>query len=180
MKKIILTVLIGISFQTSFGQTKEKDEAANVFKEIVKCYYTKDCDKFYSYFNDSITFINLTIDTLLSSKPIIEMRKICGKFDKIIAKTLTFENYLDNYTIEVLSYEDYSTSDRKSLAKYVHPNADGGFGLAYINAHHKYYTKNDFFVMGDIPTKTDQYIGAPFFLVLRKTNQGWKIFAMST
>jgi hypothetical protein len=179
MKKIIITFLIGIYFQTTFGQTLEKEEAANAFKEIVKCYYNKDCNKYSSFFGDSISVLNFTIDTLLSTNHVINPTKVCEQFDKVIAKTLTYENYLQNYSIEVLSYEEYSTKDKKTLGKYIHKLANGGFCLAYINAHNKYYRKNDYYVMGDIPKNNDNYLPSPYYLMLRKTKTGWKISGIS-
>ena len=178
MKRIICLILFGLLFHKLYSQEPTKKEAEAAFKEIIKCYYTKDCDKIYEFFNDSITIINLAKDTLIRSDIVVKRRKICGKFDRIISKTQTFENYLEKYSIKVLSYNEYTIMPRDSFNKFLEQKSSGIDYLSHLNKFHKYYKKNDFYVIGDIPKQEDLFIHGPYFYMLRKTKSGWKILGV--
>lgn len=170
---LLLFIVVCVSAQTS-----DKDKAKAVYLEILDCYFKKDCAKFYTYFNDSVKIFSVG-DNFISSKKLVEKKAICSKFDSIIYKTKTKENYLQKYSIDVFSYKEFSTINSKSMDDYFSEYivSKGAFVLADVNYHKKLYTQNDFLVIGDIPAdgKYESGIGARYIFMLRKTAKGLKI-----
>ena len=176
--RILLILLFLFGTTISNGQTL-KENAKVAYLEIIDCYFKKDCAKFYSFFNDSVIFYGKDLSNFISSKKLVDKKVLCTKFDTIIKKTKTKENYLANYSIDVFSFKDFSTMSSKSIDNYFSENegSKGGFVLSSVNAHKKLYTANDYLVIGDLSAikKEENYIGARYIFMLRKTSKGWKI-----
>ena len=77
--KTLLQILFLLLFITNCAAPDAapeiKEEAKLFFKTIVKTYFDKDCDKFYSLFNDKVTIIGSYGDGVFSSKEMVESRK---------------------------------------------------------------------------------------------------------
>src|SRR5688572_16037147 len=97
----------------------DKQEAIIAFKEIVKCYYDKDCSKYYSCWADSVSTLNKDTNWRYPSSKLIGSRKTdCSHFGEgAIKETKTFDNYLSNYSIEAVSYSEFKNGDRNALLK---------------------------------------------------------------
>jgi len=159
----------------------EKEEAKKAFKEIIKCYFKKDCAKFYSYFNDSVALLNQNTNDHISSKPLIEKKKACEKFATYTEKTKSFEKYLANYSMQIAAYNEYTSPDKIILKGYFFEMSGSPMCLMRINAFNKYFTKSDYLVIGDIPQekKAENFVGSPYIMMLRKTKTGWKISGLT-
>lgn len=179
MKRFVIIGLV--LFATQLVAQTEKEEAKKAFMEIVSCYFKKDCAKFYSYFNDSVTLLNQNTNDRISSKLIIEKKKSCESFAKYIEKTKSLEKYLSNYLVAVMDNSEYTSPDRSVLRKYFFEMSGSPMCLMRVNAFNKFFTKNDFLVIGDIPKekKAENFVGSPYILMLRKTKAGWKISALT-
>lgn len=173
MKKRLTFVFL---LPLSLWAQSNKEEAIDTFKEIVKCYYEKDCNKYLSFFDDSISVLNKETDNIFPVS-FLTNKKPCSNFDRSITKTKSYQNYLENYTIDAVTYTEFTTSDRRTLLKkYSNPESNGGFVLAYISLLHKYYHSKDVLVIGDIPKNTGaKHVDYPYIYLLRKTNKGWRI-----
>jgi hypothetical protein len=181
MKTRFLTLLLALSFSTFSVAQTEKEEAKKAFMEIVSCYFKKDCAKFYSYFNDSVTLLNQNTNDRMSSKSLINKKKSCESFAKYIEKTKSLDKYLNNYLVAVMNNSEYTTPDRMALKKYFFEMSGSPMCLMRVNAFNKFFTKNDYLVIGDIPKekKPENFVGSPYILMLRKTKAGWKISALT-
>lgn len=173
---IFLVLLVG-----QLTAQKEKEEAKIAFMEIVTCYFKKDCAKFYSFFNDSITLLNQNTNDHISSKSLIEKKKSCDNFTKYTEKTKSFDKYISNYLVAVMDNGEYTSPDRSVLRKYFFEMSGSPMCLMRVNAFNKFFTKNDYLIIGDIPKekKAENFVGSPYILMLRKTKTGWKISALT-
>ncbi len=161
------------------GQSN-KTEAINAFEEIIKCYYDKDCNKYYSFWADSVSTLNKDTNFKYPSSRLISNKKSnCSHFNQVIKETKTYENYLANFDIEAVTYSEFKNQDRKKLVeKYEAKKSNAGWTLGFITLFNKYYMPNDVLVIGDIPKDGSKYIGLPYVYLLRKTNKGWKIIGV--
>lgn len=181
MKKIMIIFFAFLQL-SSFSQKTDRDNAKAAFMEIIECYFKKDCNKFYSYFGDSVTFFG---SYFITTKKMLVKKDICTKFDSIIQKTKTKENYLEKYDIDVFSYKDFSTATPKFINDYMIDAGDGGsvgsIVLSSVNYNKKIYSENDFLIIGDMPTikKYENRISSRYILMLRKTAKGWKIVGLT-
>ena len=80
-----------------------------------------------------------------------------------------------------MDYNEYTSPDRTVLRKYFFEMSGSPMCLMRVNAFNKFFTKNDYLVIGDIPIekKAENFVGAPYILILRKTKTGWKISALT-
>jgi hypothetical protein len=179
MKRLVIISIVLVVSQLA-AQT-EKEEAKKAFMDIVSCYFKKDCPKFYSFYNDSVTLLNQNTNDCISSKQLAEKKKACEKFAAYTEKTKTFESYLKNYLVAVMDNSEYTSPDRSVLRKYFFEMSGSPMCLMRVNAFNKFFTKNDYLVIGDIPKekKTENFVGSPYILMLRKTKNGWKISALT-
>jgi hypothetical protein len=174
---ILFVLLVG----GSLSAQSEKDEAKKAFMEIVTCYFKKDCAKFYSYFNDSVTLLNQNTNDHISSKQLSQKKLSCEKFAAYTEKTKTFDSYLKNYLVAVMDNSEYTSPDRAVLRKYFFEMSGSPLCLMRVNAFNKFFTKSDYLVIGDIPKekKSENFVGGPYILMLRKTKAGWKISGLT-
>ena len=178
--KFKLIIIVLLITNLCYSQS-EKEEAKKAFMNIVSCYFKKDCAKFYSHLNDSITLLNVNTNDHVSSKVLLEKKKSCDNFPAYIEKPKSFEKYLQNYSVAVMNYSEYTSPDRAELRKYFFEMSGSPMCLMRVNAFNKFFTKNDYLVIGDIPKekKAENFIGGPYILMLRKTKIGWKISALT-
>jgi hypothetical protein len=80
-----------------------------------------------------------------------------------------------------MNNSEYTTPDRMALKKYFFEMSGSPMCLMRVNAFNKFFTKNDYLVIGDIPKekKPENFVGSPYILMLRKTKAGWKISALT-
>ena len=179
MKKITIIFLV-ILHLSGFSQKTDRDKAKDVFIEIVECYFKKDCNKFYSYFGDSVTNFG---NHFISTKKMTVKKDLCIKFDTIIKKTINKEIYLEKYNIDVFSYKEFSSATQKFLNDYMIENqySSGVAALSSMKVNKKLYSESDYLVIGDIPKikKYENAIGSRYIFVLRKTAMGWKIIGLA-
>ncbi|MDO8998790.1 MAG: hypothetical protein Q7W45_03420 [Bacteroidota bacterium] len=178
--RILVILFIIFSWVFSNAQS-EKEEAKKAFMDIVSCYFKKDCTKFYSNLNDSITLLNVNTNDHISSKLLLEKKKSCEKFTAYIEKTKSLDYYFKNYLVAVMDYNEYTSPDRAELRKYFFEMSGSPMCLMRVNAFNKFFTKNDYLVIGDIPKekKPENFVGSPYIMMLRKTKAGWKISAFT-
>ncbi|HTB06054.1 MAG TPA: hypothetical protein VK806_03800 [Bacteroidia bacterium] len=200
MKKVVVFIVI-ISFCSCSAQSPTKEEAKNAFLEIMKTLMKKDCDKFFSYFNDSIKILipmlpssrvrqykPSDLDTILLSGPILkEISEMCGKIKEDFRGNpdTLYTNYINQVDIKVLNEKEFldTAALRAKDKKWYMDLKDNGFYLRLMGYMPKYYTANDFLVFGNM-TKDGDYIKPMgrfgwYVYVLRKTKSGWKIFALT-
>ena len=181
MHKKFLLSLIVILLSCKADKPATKEGAIEAFKEIIKTYYDKDCEKYLSFWADSVSTLNKDTNLKFPSSLLTGGKKSkCTHFDKVTETTKTYENYLKNYSIEAVSYSEFKFGNRDSLLRKwdAIKKSNGGWTLMYISIFNKYYGPNDVLVIGDVPKGSSEYMYGPFLYLLRKTNDGWKIIGV--
>jgi hypothetical protein len=178
MKRLLqITGLIFISL-TGFAQDN-KEEAKRFFQSIVKTYFDKECDKLYSFLNDTISIVSPYGEEILPSKMMAETRKICDKFDEFTADLVSFQQYIDEYKIIVLSKSEFTSKNNDSVTKLVSVENTGNLMVYEILQElNTYYTDDDLLVFGNVHKSNNNknLNQGLFWLIVRKTKNGWKIF----
>jgi hypothetical protein len=178
MRKLLQILVLLIAPVIGAAQNN-KEEAQSFFKLIVKTYFDKDCDKFYSLFNDTVTIISPYGEEVLSSKGIDKDRKACDKFEEFTEGLASFQQYINDYKIIVLDKKEFTSKNNDSVAKKIAAEQTDNF-LVYeiIQKLNKGYTDCDFLVFGNIhqSTSSKNISRGLFWLIVRKTKNGWKIF----
>lgn len=171
--KFFILILV---FVNAFSQDK-KLEAENFYKSIIKTYFDKDCDKLYNSINDSITILGSSDGKIYSSAKIKESRKACGKFEQFTSDLISYENYIENYEILVLSKYEF-TSDINSVIDKEYWERLSMFDVFQnIKNYENIFSSSDYFIIGKI-NKIDKAkdLSGPFLYIVRETADGWRIF----
>ncbi|MTI20780.1 hypothetical protein E1176_07095 [Fulvivirga sp. RKSG066] len=140
-----------------------KLEAKEFSLSIVQTYFSEDCDKFYNAMSDSLL--------VMDGYGIVPKTMIKGHFCQslkkaIINKEKTFEDYLEKYSIEILTHEEIETKYSMTLPEYFKPEDQNYF---FIGAGLKEgVDDSEDFTWDDM-----------FIFVIGKKNQIWKITGVS-
>src|SRR5687768_2767022 len=113
--KILLRILVLIFVSTNSSAQDNKEDAKSFFKTIVKTYFDKDCDKFYSFFNDTVTIISPYGDGVIPSKEMTSNRKTCDKFEEFTEGLNSFQHYIDEYKIIALDKKEFTSKNNDSV-----------------------------------------------------------------
>jgi hypothetical protein len=168
---------------TKLSAQSTKDEAELFFKSIVHSYFSNG-DRLLSSFNDSVVIINPSVDTLIPASAIDLSKDTVFFRNKLHNWTLnikTFENYLDKYTIKVYDKKEFTGKTNEQLKHDSLPSKEIDMPLVFsiLRTLNKFYTDNDYLVIGNIPKSNS--VGTIFglyWMILRKTQTGWKIFGI--
>lgn len=185
MKKICFLIVF-LSTIISSAQTPTKEEAKQAFLEIMKTLMKNDCHAWLNYFNDTIKIIS-PFDTVISSNAIKNNEEnICSKIKQDFEGNYDtmWEQYINQ--VELVVYNRAEFSDTSTLMKYRYKSDLMGmqnkFILGCLVSAPKYYTDEDFLVLGYIAKNKDfvKPMGRDgwYYYVLRKTKLGWKIFGL--
>src|SRR5688572_17052109 len=123
MHKNIIFLVIGFLFNNNiYSQNSENDtlrvEAKKFTLELIETYFNNDCELFFSNLSDSII--------ILKGKGIVEKKKfkekICESYSKaILDTTKVFKDYIDNYSLQVLSKTELISLFGNILPNYYKP-----------------------------------------------------------
>ena len=175
----LLKILVLIFLSSNCLAQNEKEDAKSFFKTIIKTYFDKDCDKFYSFFNDSATIVSPYGEGVYSTEKMIKSRKACGKFDEFTRGLNSFQIYIDEYKIIVLNKKEFTSKNNDSILKKISADqTDNVYVYEILQELNKDYTDNDFLIFGNIH-KTDSnknISNGLYWMIIRKTKSGWKIF----
>lgn len=177
--KTLLQILFLIFVTTKGSAQSNKEGAKSFFKTIVKTYFDKDCDQLYSLFNDSVTVVSPYGERVFSSKEMVDDRKACDKLGEFTVGLNSFQHYIDEYKIIVLDKNEFTSKNNDSVIKQISAeNTSNIMVYEILQEFNKYYTDCDFLVFGNIhKSNGDKNIsGGLFWLIVRKTKYGWKIF----
>jgi hypothetical protein len=199
MKKLIVFTSIALISFSSYAQQPTIEEAKKAFLTIIQTLMKRDCSKYFADFNDSIKVLipmlpssryrhptPSDMDTIFLSKNWIlrDTNRVCSKIGEDFSgkADTSFSNYLKQADIEVFSEKEFldTATARKVYLKW---NKRAGEECAYLRLiafMPKYYSENDFLILGNVTKEGSScnLIGRMewYIYVLRKTNQGWKIF----
>lgn len=168
---------------TQLYSQSPKDEAQEFFKSIVKSYFSNG-DKLLVSFNDSIVIINPSVDTLVPASSFDSPKDTAFFHNKLhnwTANIKTFENYLNKYYIKVYDKTEFIGKSNVQLRQDTLLNRDMDMSMLFPILHifNKFYTDNDYLVVGSIPKlKSDNSIFGLYWMIVRKTKNGWKIFGV--
>jgi hypothetical protein len=178
MKTLLKILVLTLCTVNCFAQDN-KEDAKSFFKAIVKTYFDKDCDKFYSLFGDSATIISPNGVGIYSTKEMAENRKACEKFEEFTKRLSSFQYYIDEYEIIVLNKKEFTSKNNDSIIKKISAEqTDNVFVYEILQEFNKNYTNCDFLIFGNIhKSDSNKNISRGlFWMIVRKTKYGWKIF----
>lgn len=178
MKTLLLILFFTLSLANCFCQGNKQD-ANSFFKTIVKTYFERDCNKFYSFFGDSATIISPYGTGFYSTKEMNESRKACDKFEEFTEGLSSFQHYIDEYKIIVLDKREFTSNNNDSVLKVISAEqTDNVFVYEILQSQSKNFTDCDFLVFGNIhKSNSNKNISSGlFWMIVRKTKNGWKIF----
>lgn len=156
-----------------------KEEAGAFFKSVVKTCFDRDCDRFYSCMADSAAVISANGVGVYSTKSMVETRKACSKFEEWTEGLASFQDYLDHYKIVVLSRKEFTSKNNETIKrKITAEGTDNLFVYEILQAYGNNFTNADYLVLGNIRKTSENKImkAGLFWMVIRKTKQGWKIY----
>jgi len=163
-----------------FGNSQSiKQEASEFFKSIVKTYFDRDCDRFYSFLTDSAAIISQNGVRVYSTKKMIESKKACNKFEEFTEGFASFQDYLNDYKIVILSKKEFTLKNNDTIiSKISAEETDNLFVYEILQEFNNNFTNSDYLVFGNIQkTNKKRTMGdGLFWMVIRKTKQGWKIY----
>lgn len=166
MKNIILnSIIFAFSVSNSWSQ---KEPAIEFAQEVVKTILANDCDKYPSFYNDTIVLLQQK-ELLIKDSVINNLKAIC-QFS-IKSKVVDYEYYLENFQIEILSNEE--------LKK--HPIYTVFSELVNANPYYK-LSENDYLYFGFIHKSgnyNDFILNDPFFFVFRQIGDSFKIIVLA-
>ena len=152
-----------LSFSFAQDINSAKKEALNFALEIVKSYFTENCDFFYNSFSNEL--ISLEDQESFDRSELGNYDEICDFFKRAIKdKNKTFQDYLDAYSTEILTYEELVKYIKKELDNEIPPNP--------------LIEKDDLIFVGWKLKNTDveNFIFDDMFVfILRKENNKWVI-----
>jgi len=182
MRQTLIAIILFLSVTKLYAQST-KDEAQIFFKLIVNSYFSNG-DKLLSSFNDSVAIINPSVDTLIPASA-IDLSKDTAFFrNKLHNWTVnikTFENYQNNYFIKVYEKKEFTgkTNEQLKHDSLLNKDIDMSFVFSILHTFNKFYTDNDYLVVGSIPkSNSAETIFGLYWMIVRKTEKGWKIFGI--
>lgn len=178
MKTLLNTLILTIFTINGFAQDN-KEGARSFFTSVVKTYFDKDCDKFYSFFGDSVTIISPAGTGIYSTKGMDEGRKACDKFGQFTEGLNSLQQYLEDYKIIVLDRSEFTAGNNDSILKAISAEQTGnGFVYEILQEQDILYTDCDFLVFGNIhqSDSNKNLSHGLFWMIVRKTKNGWRIF----
>jgi len=184
IKKAFLLIAVLLAFISS-AQIPVKEEAKNAFLEITKTLMKSDCNKYISYYNDSLKLIGGKDDLYSKKKIRGDAGKICSQIaiDFTNNSDSLYTNYLSNFDVITFSRKEFldTITPSKVMQMWKHISKTDLFIFKVLEKTPKHYNDNDFLVFGNV-TRSSKNIEPPgsitwYFYVLRKTKAGWKIFA---
>jgi hypothetical protein len=155
--------------------------AASFFKQVIKTYFDRDCNKFYTSIADTVCIISLYGDTVIEKSKLKPAEEICEKFDSFISGIKSYAEYIDHYKIIVLSKAEFTSKGNSLVLERIKNEEEGDINrMVYdmLGEYNRYFTEHDFLVFGNLPAKK----GLPalndgaFWMIVRKTSNGWKLF----
>lgn len=177
MKSLLFPLLL-VMFLDAAAQ-EDKEGAKTFFLSVVKTYFDRDCDKFLSCLSDSMSIVSPYGEGLLSSEEIHESRKPCEKFEEFTRGLPSFDFYKEHYKIVVLTKEEFTPAGNKKIEKLINARETGNLYIYEIlREFNRYYTPDDHLVFGNAhKNDPDKNLGdGLFWMIVRKTKDGWKIF----
>jgi hypothetical protein len=183
MRQTLIAILTIFLCLTNLYAQSTKDEAELFFRSIVNSYFSNG-DRLLSSFNDSVVIINTSGDTLIPASAINLAKDTVFFRNKLHNWTVgirTYENYLNNYLIKVYDKKEFTGKTNEQLKQDSLLNKDVDMPLVFSTLHifNKYYTDNDYLVVGSIPKyNSGKTIFGPYWMIVRKTQKGWKIFGI--
>ncbi|MES2778208.1 MAG: hypothetical protein V4722_28790 [Bacteroidota bacterium] len=169
---LILTPYLGASQSI-------KQEASEFFKSIVKTCFDLDCDRFYSFFTDSAAIISPNGVGVYSTKKMIESKKACDKFEEFTEGLSSFQDYLNHYKIVILNKKEFTSKNNDTIIKKISAEkTDNLFVYEILQEFNNNFTNSDYLVFGNIQKSNEKRVAGDgfFWMVVRKTKQGWKIY----
>lgn len=160
-----------------------KQEAATAWNGIVRMYFVNDCDGYRSLFATKIKVINPYLDTLFDSAPLLSDQSFCDRFGLRTAGLLSFDDYVNRFRAVVYSRDEYlnpkllnSANDSLVFSR----SSNSRTVISHLAQLPGGLTDDDYLVIGDVERESSGAggLGAPFIHVLRKTADGWKVFAV--
>jgi hypothetical protein len=177
--KTVFSILLLLSVSAIGSAQDNKEGAKSFFKTIVKTYFDKDCDKYYSLFNDTISIVSPYGQEIFAKNIIDTERKTCDKFEQFTEGLNSFQQYADEYRFVVLNKKEFtSRNDDSVINQIAAENTNNILVYEILEEYNRYYTDQDFLVFGNIhKTNSAKNISKGlFWFIVRKTKQGWKIF----
>jgi hypothetical protein len=183
MRKILIVLVTLSSTVAKSHAQSNKDEAKAFFTSIVKSYFSNG-DKLLLSFNDSIVIISPIVDSLFPVS-ILDLSKdtvhFHAKMHEWTTDVKSYVNYTNKYRIEVYDRKEFTANTYEQVWKDSLLNQDPDMPLVFSILHtfNKYYTDNDYFIVGSIPkSRDDKTLYGLYWMIVRKTEKGWKIFAI--
>ena len=171
MKKISIIFILLIGLVLLGGCTQqtikidsglsEKEQAKEFSLQIVKTYFDKDCNTFYSALSDTIYLLD---DDGPFEKNSDIKEKLCESITQSVRGEYTFQDYLDSYNVRILKKIEYENE------------------FPTINNLQKFKpTSNDYlFVGSEVKANKDNFMWDDLLVfMVRKTENGWRISALS-
>ena len=139
----------------------EKEQAQEFSLQIVKTYFDKDCNTFYNILSDKVYLLDN--DGPFEKNSDIK-KGLCESIAKGVRGEHTFQDYLDSYDVRILEKIEYENEFPriKNLQKFKPTSKDYLFIGSKVKANKQNFMWDDLLVF-----------------MIRKTENGWKISALS-
>lgn len=178
MKKLI--IISFLLFSSNLFSQNEKAEAKIFFEKIIKSYFDT-CSFLIESIADSIVPIGMNEGFYLPKNK-IDTNKLCNNISRTKRIFKSFTDYKTKYKIVVYSKEEFSNKTKEELLKnsFLLKNENIGFVFMLLNGYKNTFQNSDYFVVGNFPKNGNQkeVLDGMFWFIVRKTNEGWKIFAL--
>jgi hypothetical protein len=177
--KQFLTIIMLSLIPVLAKSRDNKEKADGFFRVVVKTYFDRDCDRFYSFFYDSVAIISPNGVGVYSTKEKIKTRKACSKFKEFTEGFDSLDDYLNHYQIIVLDKKEFTSKSNDTIKRKISAEeTDNLLVYEVLQEFGNNFTDSDYLVFGNI-RKTDKsksIENGVFWMIVRKTQDGWKIF----